>query len=60
MCLLPDWDDARMRRELIRTDRAPGSFLYSQGVRVGDHIYVSGMTGTDASTGALAGGTIQD
>jgi 2-iminobutanoate/2-iminopropanoate deaminase len=49
-----------MDRQLIRTDRAPGSPLYSQGVRVGDHIYISGMTGTDPATGALAGRTIQE
>ena len=54
------WDDAGMGRQLIRTDRAPGSSLYSQGVRVGDHIYVSGMTGIDPATSALAGGTIQE
>ena len=60
LCLMPYWDDARMGRQLIRTDRAPGSSLYSQGVRVGDHIYVSGMTGADPATGALAGGTIQE
>jgi 2-iminobutanoate/2-iminopropanoate deaminase len=47
-------------RQLIHTDRAPGSSLYSQAVRVGSHIYVSGMTGTDPATGALAGGTIQE
>src|SRR5215211_843676 len=52
-------DDAGMGRQLIRTDLAPGSSLYSQGVRVGDHICVSGMTGTDPATGDLAGGTIQ-
>lgn len=49
-----------MVRQLIRTDRAPGSPLYSQGVRVGDHVQVSGMTGTDPATGALAGPTIQE
>ena len=49
-----------MGRQVIRTDRAPGSSLYSQGVRVGDHVYVSGMTGTDPATGALASGTIQE
>ena len=54
-----EWDDAGMGRQLIRTDLAPGSSLYSQGVRVGDHICVSGMTGTDPATGDLAGGTIQ-
>ncbi|MGY1670296.1 RidA family protein [Geodermatophilus sp. SYSU D00710] len=48
-----------MGRQLIRTDRAPESPLYSQGVRVGDHVYVSGMTGTDPATGALVGETIQ-
>lgn len=56
----PFCDDAAMGRQLIRTDRAPRSPLYSQGVRVGDHVYVSGMTGTDPGTGALAGGTIQE
>jgi 2-iminobutanoate/2-iminopropanoate deaminase len=55
-----EWDDAGMGRQLIRTDLAPGSSLYSQGVRAGDHICVSGMTGTDPATGALAGGTIQE
>ena len=54
------WDDPGMAQQLIRTDRAPGSSLYSQGVRAGDHVYVSGMTGTDPATGALAGRTIQE
>lgn len=49
-----------MARQLIRTDRAPGSPLYSQGVRVGNLVFVSGMTGTDPATGALAGHTIQE
>lgn len=49
-----------MGRQLIRTDRAPSSPLYSQGVGIGGHIYVSGMTGTDPETGVLAGETIQD
>ena len=49
-----------MSRQPIRTDQAPRSPLYSQGVRVNDHIYVSGMTGTDPATGALAGKTIQE
>jgi 2-iminobutanoate/2-iminopropanoate deaminase len=49
-----------MARQLIRTDRAPSSLLYSQGARVGDHVYVSGMTGTDPATCALAGQTIQE
>ena len=54
------WEDAGVGRQLIHTDRAPSSSLYSQAVRVGSHIYVSGMTGTDPATGALAGDTIQE
>jgi enamine deaminase RidA (YjgF/YER057c/UK114 family) len=34
--------------------------LFSQGVKAGGHIYVSGMVGTDVSTGKLAGSTIQE
>jgi 2-iminobutanoate/2-iminopropanoate deaminase len=49
-----------MGGQVIRTDSAPASPLYSQGVRVGDHVYVSGMTGIDVATGALVGGTIQE
>ncbi|SFO50421.1 Endoribonuclease L-PSP [Geodermatophilus obscurus] len=53
-------DDPGTGRQLIGTDRVPGSPLYSQGVRVRDHIHVSRMTGTDPVTGVLAGGTIQE
>lgn len=49
-----------MTRQVITTDRAPGSPLYSQGVRVGSTIYVSGMVGIDVSTKQLAGDTIQE
>jgi 2-iminobutanoate/2-iminopropanoate deaminase len=49
-----------MGRQLIHTDQAPASPLYSQGVRVGHQVNVSGMTGTDPATGALAGVTIQE
>jgi 2-iminobutanoate/2-iminopropanoate deaminase len=49
-----------MPKQIITTDQAPGSPLYSQGVRVGSTIYVSGMTGTDVTTKALAGTTIQE
>jgi 2-iminobutanoate/2-iminopropanoate deaminase len=47
-------------RRVISTDRAPGSPLYSQGVRVGSTIYVSGMVGIDVTTNQLAGDTIQE
>ena len=49
-----------MTKEVITTDRAPGSPLYSQGVRVGSTIYVSGMVGMDVTTKQLAGDTIQE
>ena len=47
-------------REPISTPNAPSSPLYSQGVKAGDHVYVSGLVGIDVSTGKLAGPTIQE
>jgi 2-iminobutanoate/2-iminopropanoate deaminase len=47
-------------REVLRTDAAPTSPLYSQGVKVGSHIRVAGLTGIDVATGRLAGATIQE
>ena len=47
-------------REVISTPSAPGSPLFSQGVRAGGHIYVSGFVGIDVSTGNLAGSTIHE
>jgi 2-iminobutanoate/2-iminopropanoate deaminase len=47
-------------REVLRTDAAPTSPLYSQGVKVGSHIRVAGLTGIDVTTGRLAGATIQE
>jgi 2-iminobutanoate/2-iminopropanoate deaminase len=47
-------------REVLRTDAAPGSALYAQGVKSGPNIYVSGMVGIDPATGQLAGSTIQE
>ena len=49
-----------MARGIIRTDGAPSSPLYSQGVRAGETIHVSGMPGIDPETGRLAGQTIQE
>ncbi|CAN5276785.1 Rid family detoxifying hydrolase [soil metagenome] len=49
-----------MNRQILSTDLAPSSPLYSQGVKAGSTIHVSGMTGTDVATGALAGPTIQE
>jgi reactive intermediate/imine deaminase len=49
-----------MPRQIITTVNAPRSPLYSQGVKAGPHVLVSGMTGIDPGTGSLAGDTIQD
>jgi 2-iminobutanoate/2-iminopropanoate deaminase len=47
-------------REVIDTADAPSSPLYSQAVRAGQHLYVAGLVGIDASTGSLVGSTIQE
>ena len=49
-----------MPREIITTPDAPGSPFYSQAVRAGTHVYVSGTVGVDVGTGTLAGDTIQE
>lgn len=49
-----------MKKQIIRTEAAPSSPLYSQGVRVGPAIYVSGMVGMDMTTKKMAGTTIQE
>ena len=47
-------------REIISTPDAPSSPLYSQAVKAGGLVYVSGLVGVDVSTGGLAGPTIQE
>lgn len=47
-------------RDAITTPSAPASPLYSQAVKAGDHVYVSGLVGVDVTTGALAGSTIKE
>jgi 2-iminobutanoate/2-iminopropanoate deaminase len=47
-------------REVVSTKDAPSSPLYSQAVKAGQHVYVSGLVGIDATTGNLAGSTIQE
>jgi 2-iminobutanoate/2-iminopropanoate deaminase len=47
-------------REVISTPSAPSSPLFSQGVKAGGHIHVSGLVGIDVTTGNLAGSTIQE
>jgi 2-iminobutanoate/2-iminopropanoate deaminase len=49
-----------MPRQIIATAAAPASPLYSQAVKVGAFVLVSGTTGVDPKTGNLAGETIQE
>lgn len=49
-----------MKRQVIRTTDAPTSPLYSQAVKVGDTIHVSGTVGIDVKTSKIAGATIQE
>jgi reactive intermediate/imine deaminase len=47
-------------RQIIHTDRAPQAIgTYSQAVRVGDTVYLSGQIPTDPSTGELVTGDIR-
>lgn len=48
-----------MPRHIITTPRAPSSPLYSQAVRAGSQVFVSGTTGLDVRTGQMAGDSIQ-
>jgi len=48
-----------MPRQIITTSNAPSSPLYSQGVKAGSQVFVSGTTGIDPGTGELAGDVIQ-
>jgi 2-iminobutanoate/2-iminopropanoate deaminase len=47
-------------REVIGTSDAPSSPLYSQAVKAGDFVYLSGMAGLDVASGALAGPTVRE
>ena len=49
-----------MPRQVIATADAPSSPLFSQAVKAGPFVFVSGTVGTDPSTGSLAGATIQE
>ncbi len=49
-----------MKKQVIRTDLAPSSPLFSQGVKAGPHIYISGMVGVDPATKQMAGTTVQE
>ena len=49
-----------MARQIIRTPDAPSSALFSQAVKAGSTLYVSGIAGIDPVTNQLAGSTIQE
>lgn len=48
-----------MPRQIITTPNAPSSPLFSQGVKTGSQVFISGTTGIDPSTGRMAGDSIQ-
>jgi reactive intermediate/imine deaminase len=49
-----------MTRTIIKTSHAPGAIgTYSQAVRVGDTVYISGQIPLDPATGALVSGDIE-
>ena len=49
-----------MARDIIRTGDAPSSSIFSQAVRAGGLIFVSGQAPIDPATGRISGETIQE
>jgi len=49
-----------MLKQIIKTSDAPASSLFSQAIKVGATVYVSGTVGADPSTGQPAGSTVQE
>ena len=52
-----------VQKSAVRTTRAPAPFRgapYSQGIRLGDLVFVSGQLPLDPGTGRVVGGTIQE
>jgi reactive intermediate/imine deaminase len=50
-----------MKREIIHTDRAPAAIgTYSQAVRIGDTVYLSGQIPLDPATMQLVDASIED
>jgi len=47
-------------RDVIGTPGVPDSPLFSQAVKAGDFVFISGMVGKDVSTGDLVGESIQE
>jgi 2-iminobutanoate/2-iminopropanoate deaminase len=53
-------EERAMLKQVIRTSAAPASPLFSQAIKVGATIYVSGTVGVDPTTGQPAGSTVQE
>jgi 2-iminobutanoate/2-iminopropanoate deaminase len=49
-----------MARQIIRTPNAPHSPLFSQAIKAGSTVYMSGIVGVDPATNQMAGSTIQE
>ena len=49
-----------MTRQIIKIPNAPSNSLYSQAIKVGSNIYVTGVPGIDPQTNKVAGPTIQE
>ena len=49
-----------MKKEIIRTPEAPSSVLFSQAVKFGSLIFVSGTAAIDPKTNQIVGSTIQE
>ena len=47
-------------RTVVNSPNVASSPLFSHAVKAGNHVFVSGLVGIDAATGALAGSTIQE
>jgi 2-iminobutanoate/2-iminopropanoate deaminase len=47
-------------KQIIRTPDAPNSPLFSQAIKVGSTVYLSGIVGIDPKTKQMAGSTIQE
>ena len=62
VCCAPAIADekAHSMKEIIRIPDAPQSALYSQAIKVGSTIYVTGVPGIDPTTKQVAGPTIQE
>jgi 2-iminobutanoate/2-iminopropanoate deaminase len=58
--MAPFTQEDGMPRQIITTPNAPSSALYSQGIKAGSQVFVSGTTGIDPSSGDLAGPSIHN